>query len=108
MSAREILAQEWRQRLDDFAASEMTVQDWCDFNRVTPDRYYYWRRRLANEQTQPHTPCFVPVDLAETPAAPSPSSAITVRLAGAEIDVRTGFDPALLRAVVAALATSPC
>jgi len=35
MTAREELAQEWRERLEDFAQSEMTVQTWCNFNRVS-------------------------------------------------------------------------
>ena len=30
---REALAETWRERRDDYALSEMTVQDWCDFNR---------------------------------------------------------------------------
>ena len=47
MTAGEALAQEWRERLEDFAESEMTVQQWCDFNRVSLYQYYYWRRRLA-------------------------------------------------------------
>ena len=32
------LAQEWRERLEDYAQSEMTVQEWCDFNGVSTRR----------------------------------------------------------------------
>ena len=39
---KEELLQTWRERLDDFAQSEMTVQDWCDFNRIPLHQYYYW------------------------------------------------------------------
>ena len=52
MTVREELAQEWRERLQDFAESEMTVQVWCNFNRVSLLQYYYWRRRLLAADTQ--------------------------------------------------------
>ena len=56
MTAREALAQEWRDRLEDFAQSEMTVQQWCDFNVLPVHQYYYWRRRLANSQIRSQRP----------------------------------------------------
>jgi hypothetical protein len=110
MTAREALAQEWRERLDDFAESEMTVQEWCDFNRVSLCQYYYWRRRLKTAQPKPAaSPSFLALDLvADTPPLPRASGGVTLRIAGAQIEVERGFDPAMLRAVVAALATPSC
>ena len=117
MTIREELAQEWRQRLKDFAVSEMTVQQWCDFNRVSLYQYYYWRRRLQPAKT-PHPANnavnngargrFVAVGVLPTPAASPTQGGVTIRIAGAAIDVATGFDPRLLRAVVAALETDAC
>ncbi len=117
MTIREELAQEWRHRLKDFAVSEMTVQQWCDFNRVSLYQYYYWRRRLLPAKTQPaankadHNVShgrFVAVGTLHAPALPPTQGGVTIRIAGATIDVATGFDPRLLRAVVAALGTDPC
>lgn len=109
MTDREILAQQWRERLDDFAASQRSVPDWCDFNRVTPDRYDYWRRRWAHtKEPQPQKPCFMAVDLVDTPAVAAAPRPLTLQIAGARIEVSEDFNPALLRAVVAALATPSC
>jgi|HubBroStandDraft_6_1064221.scaffolds.fasta_scaffold236428_1 hypothetical protein len=110
MTAREALAQEWRERLDDFAESETTVQEWCDFNGVSTYQYYYWRRRLAPVNSQPQTasPSFLALDLVESAPVPTAPGGLTIRVAGAAIEVSTGFDPAMLRAVVGALATPLC
>jgi hypothetical protein len=108
MTAREALAQEWRDRLEDFAQSEMTVQQWCDFNAIPVPQYYYWRRRLATPKTDHHEhSTWMALSVVETPTVPTPSP-LTLRIAGAEIEVASGFDPSLLRAVVGALATPSC
>lgn len=106
MTAREALAQEWRDRLEDFAQSEMTVQQWCDFNALPVHQYHYWRRRLATPKPDPHDNAnWMALTVAETPSL---APAITLRIAGAQIDVTPDFDPSLLRAVVGALATTAC
>ena len=108
MTAREALAQEWRDRLEDFALSEMTVQQWCDFNAIPVPQYYYWRRRLAAPKTD-HSDNSTWMALTVTEPAPLPTTpGLTLRIAGAEIQITPGFDPALLRAVVGALATPSC
>ena len=104
---REALAQEWRERLEDFAEAEMTVQQWCDFNRISIHSYYYWRRRLNADKTdKATTPHFLAVNVVDTP--PVSPAGLTLRIAGVAIEVTAGFDPGLLRAVVGALANTPC
>ena len=108
MTAREALAQEWRDRLEDFAVSEMTVQQWCDFNAIPLHQYHYWRRRLAAKKTDHQENAgWIALSVLETPTLPT-TPAITLRIAGAEIEITSGFDPTLLRAVVGALATPAC
>jgi hypothetical protein len=107
--SREDLAQEWRERLEDFAQADTTIVEWCYFHRIPVHQFYYWKRRLAAAPPQTAaTPQFLPVAL--TPAAPTPASAtgVTVRIAGTAIELAPGFDPATLRAVVAALSALPC
>ena len=109
MTAREELAQEWRERLQDFAESEMTVQAWCKFNRVSLHQYYYWRRRLAAAKTEPTVKGnWMSVSVRQTLPPPTTSNGLTLRIAGAEIEITAGFDPGILRAVVRALATQAC
>ena len=108
MTAREALAQEWRDRLEDFAVAEMTVQQWCDFNAIPLHQYHYWRRRLAAKKTDHHENAgWIALSVAEEVPRSTPP-AITLRIAGAEIQITAGFDPTLLRAVVGALATPAC
>jgi len=109
MTAREALAQEWRDRLEDFALSEMTVQQWCDFNAIPVPQYYYWRRRLAAPKTDHNDSAgWMALNVVEPAPLPSTPTGLTLRIAGAEIQITPGFDPALLRAVVGALATPTC
>jgi hypothetical protein len=109
MTAREELAQEWRERLQDFAESEMTVQAWCNFNRVSLHQYYYWRRRLNTDKTNPAVKGrWMAVSVVDTLPNPTAPSGITLHIAGAQIQVTAGFDPSILRAVVQALATQTC
>src|SRR5438067_838639 len=101
MTAREELTQEWRERLQDFAQSEMTVQAWCDFNCVSIYQYYYWRRRLAAAKTEEASSGrWMAVSVVDTPAIPTAPGGVTIRIAGAAIEVEAGFDPGRLRAVV--------
>jgi hypothetical protein len=108
MTAREALAQEWRDRLEDFAQSEMTVQQWCDFNALPIHQYHYWRRRLATKKTDHHdNSTWMALSVIE-PALLSTPAPLTLHIAGAQIQITSGFDPELLRAVVGALATPSC
>ena len=108
MTAREALAQEWRDRLEDFAHSEMTVQQWCDFNAIPVHQYHYWRRRLAAPKTD-HNDHSTWMALSVVEPAPLPTTpGLTLHIAGVQIQITPGFDPQLLRAVVSALATPAC
>lgn len=110
---KEELLQTWRERLEDFAQSEMTVQDWCDFNRIPLHRYYYWRRKLLRSDCASPLSTrssWMPLDLHDPAASTDTASTITLRVAlgtaAAEIDIRSGFSPDLLRAIVLALGAS--
>ena len=106
--SRQELAQEWKERLEDFSLSEMTVQQWCDFNGVSPYQYYYWKRRLAiTLKDNSQIPHFLALGVVSAPP-PQASGGVTIRIAGAAIEVVAGFDPDTLRAVVYALAAQPC
>jgi transposase len=99
----------WRRRLDDCAKSGKTVVYWCYLNNVSVPKYYYWKRKLAAQPTQAAPgPEFIPVALVEAAPPPPADTGVTVHLAGAKIELTSGFDPATLRAVVVALSALPC
>jgi hypothetical protein len=105
---REALAGIWRRRLDDYKESGGTVHEWCRLNRVSEHQYYYWKRRLAATPPQPVDQTWMAVNVVDPTPVPFTSGGVTVRIAGAAIELTPGFDPAMLRAVVTALAVIPC
>ena len=106
---REVLAQLWRERLDEYSESGKSVQEWCGFNGIPIYQYYYWRRRLASLNTRSaDTGSWLAAEVVDSSSAPFASGGVTIRIAGAAIELTPGFDPDLLRAVVRALAEDPC
>jgi len=104
------LAALWRKRLDDIVSSELTVEKWCEINGTTVRQYGYWRKRLGYTQVKcrPRSTQWIAVTCEEPLPQHSSTTALTLRIAGAEIDLQPGFNPDLLRSIVAALAAKPC
>lgn len=102
--ARERLGELWIERLSEFRTSGESARAWCQRNGVTLDQLYYWRRKL-NKDPQPApptvTPGWLPVHLEER--APDNAGPLLVRIGGAAVEVRQGFDPSLLASVVKVL-----
>jgi hypothetical protein len=107
--SRDQLAQQWRQRLHEFEQENTTIVDFCFRHRIPQHRFFYWKRRLAAEpsHTTATRPAFVAVDLSDNASKPA-QTGVSLRLAGATIDLTQDFDPATLRAVVVALSGLPC
>ena len=108
--AEEERAELWRKRLDDIVHSDLTIEKWCEQNGTTVRQYGYWRKRLGYTQVKRRIPPpnWVAVPPQEPHPAPAASVPLTLRIAGAAIEVSPGFDPVLLRAVVAALESPAC
>ena len=108
------IARLWRRRLADLDASLLPIAKWCDLNNVSRTGVALWRRRLASERSEPLEQeggrwLSVRVEEAQsTLEAPPNPVGLTLRVGNTMLDVRLGFDPALLRAVVQALGGSPC
>ncbi len=108
-SARE---QHWRGIFSDWKASGSSISAFCRTRKVTEASFYYWRRELADRghrvgqgATAPISatkPAFVPIRVVATEPIE-----VVVR-SGQVLRVGTTFDPAHLRAVVAALEAVPC
>jgi transposase-like protein len=107
MASRALVETAWRERLERFAVGRQTVGKWCAQEGVTPHQYRYWRRRLnGSPRSEADDGPWVALKV-QAPDASCSGSGITLRIAGAAIDVAPGFDAALLRGVVQALADLP-
>jgi hypothetical protein len=115
----------WRGHIDSCRASGLRVTEYCKKHSLATRRYYYWKLRVersAHIETKGKSGkppisgqwlCVEPmVDAPPSArsqrAAVGPPDHLTVRVGGAEIDVRSGFNASLLRSVVQALGTHPC
>jgi hypothetical protein len=98
----------WRKRLSRWKACGLKACEFCEREGVTPTALAHWRKEIATRDARAANagaPVFVPVHITP-PAAAVP---IEVGLAGGRVvRVPPGFDPAHLRAVVAAVEGSPC
>ncbi len=84
----------WREHLERQVQSGKGVGAYCAEQGLKPWQFWYWRKAL-----QQKTPAAVGfVELCRVPAA-----GVVVELAACRITVGRGFDPELLRQVVAAL-----
>ena len=57
------LAQQWRERIERFGQSKLTIAAFCRLEGCSPASFYHWRRRLRADQTGKHTAAFVAVEL---------------------------------------------
>jgi transposase len=97
------LEQLWRQRLERWQRSGLSARAFCARERLRESAFYFWRRTLRDRDAHA-SPAFVPVTLTAAPAPP-----VEVVLAGGQVlRVPTGFDPATLRSLLAALEQEPC
>lgn len=56
------LARQWRQRLDRFEHSDLTVARFCDAEGCSTASFYHWRRKIGDRES-PGDPAFIPVQL---------------------------------------------
>ncbi|MCR4442717.1 MAG: transposase [Peptococcaceae bacterium] len=100
------LQKEWEIRIAEYRASGQTAKEWCAAHNVTPRQLWYWLRKFKNkEDASPVKPTrWLPVEVCEQ-VSMEQSNALLVKVGQAGIEVRPGFDPALLSQVVRILTT---
>lgn len=94
-------AVEWAARIRSCRNSGLTVKQWCSEHQISPQTYYRWQRRLFDMVKAQQEVQFSDV----TPERPSPVGgvAVTVRIAGAEVDIHNGADAATVETVLRVL-----
>ena len=80
----------WAERVSACRSSDLSVRDWCRENEICEQTYYRWQKKLYGiakaQQEQPRFAEITPTQLT------SGQAAVTVRIAGAEIDIQNGAD----------------
>lgn len=104
--SREEMTELWIARINDYRASGERVAAWCERPQVTSHQLCDWMRKLkeADQQTPAaDKPKWVAVSLAQ--AAEPEAAPLLVRVGTVAVEVRAGFEPAVLAAVVRTLKT---
>ncbi len=100
------LERRWRGRLKEWRRSGLTGREFCRRHLLSEPSFYGWRREIARRDREhiaaKWQPAFVPVRV----VAVEPIE-VVVR-SGQVVRVGAAFEPAHLRAVVAALEAVPC
>ena len=97
------LALQWRERLERFDQSELTVADFCELEGYSTASFYQWRRKLRDGEF-PDTPAFVPVDLDSSVLPCEVRSRVEIDLpGGAIVKVPSGATTADQRQLIAAI-----
>ena len=78
----------WSERVRECRESGQKVSQWCAEHEISVSTYYKWQRKLFAmvQQEQPRFAEITPAKITSGPAA------VTVRFAGAEIDIQNGAD----------------
>ena len=107
----------WKQVIRRWRRSGLSVRAFCAGESLSEPSFYGWRRELARRDEQASAklaPRFVPVhlrrdvDVAPTDVAPASPPAIDVVLAnGRRLRVPAGFDPGMLRQLLAVAEETP-
>ena len=97
--------QQWRQRIQEWRASGLSVRAFCARRGLAEPSFYAWRKELQRRDAA--LPAFVPVRLVPDDDAPCDGSVTVVLAGGRLVRVGPGFDVATLRQVVAVLEEGP-
>ncbi|MCF8012227.1 MAG: helix-turn-helix domain-containing protein [Clostridiales bacterium] len=96
----------WKARVAEYRASGQSVREWSAANNVNPGQLWYWLRKYTiNEENIPSekSPQWLPVEVNEQSRTMDNDNLVLIRVGEASIEVKPGFDPALLSDVVRAL-----
>lgn len=98
----------WREHLERRRQLKWSRVRYCQTNNLSVHKLTYWERKLTEQLDKAPAGApmrFLPVRVAGRlePPAPRSGGAIRLRVGPARIEVRAGFDPAVLRELVRAL-----
>lgn len=99
----ETLQAVWAKHIAAYQASGQTMKAWCTGQNLTVHQLKYWLYKAQKRQNQAPSTTFRAVAI----AAPEPvRESLWVQVGSARIGIRPGFEPQLLRDVVAALGST--
>lgn len=98
------LRKEWAARVAAYKASGQSASAWCAANNLNTRQLWYWLRKYKNTDTPAVMPFqWLSLEVGEPRPGSANESALLVRVGQATVEVKPGFNPALLSDVVRTL-----
>lgn len=101
---------QWEKLIAECQSSGLQVDEWCEKNQISRHAYYYWLRKIRLKACESMLPALAEQNKSiafakiELPAHQSASStAITIHLSGATLEVRDGAGQQTIESVLLAL-----
>jgi len=106
MSTRAEYRKQWEERVADYHSSGQSVTEWCKDRGVKPEQLWAWLRRVkpADKPAGLVPSKWVTVEIG-SPATFATNNGLLVKVGKAIVEVKPGFNPALLTDVVRSLST---
>ena len=92
---------QWAQVVSQCRGSGMSVRQWCQENGINISSYYKWQRKVYAAAQAQQERSFVEVKSVQSAAVGG--VAVTLRIAGAELDIHNGADATTVEAVLRAV-----
>ena len=92
---------QWAQVVSQCRGSGISVRQWCQENGINISSYYKWQRKVYAAAQAQQERSFVEVKPVHSAAVGG--VAVTLRIAGAELDIHNGADTATVEAVLRAV-----
>lgn len=90
----------WQEVIEAQKTSGLSIADYCRNRDIRTNIFYAWRRRISKQQMNQQG--FIELRPSASPTASAKATGIRIVTApGYYIEVNRGFDPSLLRAVLA-------
>lgn len=88
----------WAEHVSVCRSSDLSVRVWCKENDICKQTYYRWQRKLYGiAKAQQEQSRFAEISLARVCSG---KAAVTVRIAGTEVDIRSGADAVTVETVL--------
>ena len=93
----------WKQQIEQWQQSGLTQAEYCRRNNLKHHQLVYWKKRYLKTETDVSFAAVKLEDLLDTPAPTAPASLTVVIDNQLKVEVTDGFNPQLLRQLIAAL-----
>ena len=96
------LHETWQKRIKEYESSGMTIKAWCGLNALSVHQFQYWRKKFRASKVDSQSK-LVAIDLNKMVNTKPEETAIMINIGTVRLEVKTGFNPSLLKDLVKAL-----